>query len=128
MIFFYVVLLQKKRGQQSLKRPATDDRRPTPNPTNKLFQQTLNKQFDSPLLPDRYPIVYPFPGVTGFSTRLNHPADLYRSSGILPILIGVRNLLTLNRDRGVNRRHFQYDWLNTLDNRDRDRLTENDSQ
>ncbi|NCR10902.1 MAG: hypothetical protein GPI95_22725 [Microcystis aeruginosa LG13-11] len=31
----------KKRGEQSLKRPATDDRRPTPNPTNKLFQQTL---------------------------------------------------------------------------------------
>jgi len=31
----------KKRGQQNLKRPATDDRLLTPNPTNKLFQQPL---------------------------------------------------------------------------------------
>ena len=67
IILFLVHKPVQKRGQQSLKRPAIDDRRPTPNPTNKLFQQTLNKQFDSPLLPDRYPIVYPFPGVTGFS-------------------------------------------------------------
>ncbi len=65
--FLWYIAWYKKQGQQSLKRPAIDDRRPTPNPTNKLFQQTLNKQFDSPLLPDRYPIVYPFPGVTGFS-------------------------------------------------------------
>ncbi len=41
-----VVVVNKpvqKRGQQSLKRPAIDDRRPTPNPTNKLFQQPLGK-------------------------------------------------------------------------------------
>ncbi|MDB9419980.1 hypothetical protein PN467_05460 [Microcystis aeruginosa CS-563/04] len=33
----------KKPGQQSLRLPTPDDRRPTPKPTNKLFQQTLFK-------------------------------------------------------------------------------------
>ena len=37
IILFLVHKLVHKKGQQSLKRPATDDRRPTPNPTNKLF-------------------------------------------------------------------------------------------
>ena len=45
IILLVVQKWYEKRGQQSLKRPATDDRRPTPNPTNKLFQQTLNKVY-----------------------------------------------------------------------------------
>ncbi len=41
----YLHKLVQKRGQQSLKRPATDYWLLTPNPTNKLFQQTLYNYF-----------------------------------------------------------------------------------
>ncbi|BAG02528.1 hypothetical protein [Microcystis aeruginosa] len=54
--FLWYIAWYKKQGQQSLKRPATDDRRPTTDsyPQEKLFQQTLGRFLVSVVNPRFY--------------------------------------------------------------------------
>ncbi|NCR10121.1 MAG: hypothetical protein GPI95_18200 [Microcystis aeruginosa LG13-11] len=57
------------------RRPATDDRRPTPNPTNKLFQQTLPTRLDEEkerVETEQKVSVEGFRGVWIFSSPISH--------------------------------------------------------